>query len=144
MEKSIALGYSITVRKCQTCGNETDDTDPCTAPSIVSEKVPYTPNEAKPHRSSTDKRPQFTLTPGSAEWFTAYVTTYNDVYAPNPSLRKGLSAKDAMMRDGWDDPDQFKDQDIPQVETTQPPIEPEAVKDITLDEVIEKMKKEQQ
>jgi hypothetical protein len=141
------LGQFVNVRRCQTCGNETHELTPCTAESVDKPIVPFVHAKEK-DASVLRSLPQFLLTFGTPEYFDAFTERFNWLVA-HPKHCKDLSPMDAMRSEGWQ-----TDSDSPVLgergansggvndkmdegQSSSEPVE------LTLDQVIEKMKEEQ-
>jgi len=126
----------VVVRKCQVCSNETHDLTECQAPPVM-KAAPWSPGSPKPLAiKPPDNRPQFVLKPGTEEYYEAFRIRFDEL-AGDPRKRGNLSAKDAMLKEGW--VIEFESESLPVVV-----VEQEEVKgtELTLEQVIEKMKEE--
>lgn len=134
-DRTIEIGRQVSVYFCQPCGAYTDEATECKADNI-NQPNPNFVKEIKQGKSiSVDNRPQFVLKPGTEEYYEAFRIRFDEL-AGDPRKRGNLSAKDAMLKEGW--VIEFESESLPVV------VEQEEVKgtELTLEQVIEKMKEE--
>src|SRR5215467_4789236 len=84
MEASLELGQRVTVRRCQTCGNETHDLTTCTAPPFHN-SAEYVAESTPIKVKKTNETDSFVdlflpgVEPGSNEYVEALSKRYNEL-----------------------------------------------------------------
>jgi hypothetical protein len=154
------LGRQVFVFRCTKCGETMNSESPCLAGKEfvfkINKVIPKQKDEI--YISPDDKRPQFTLDPDSWEYYVAYAE--RRLYLANSLQFKGESGLNVgMQKEGWviipDDTEYVNgrrvyapgEEPIEHAQTITNDIPPNVVNvepdDFTLDDVIERMKKEQ-
>jgi hypothetical protein len=147
---SLAANRPITVFGCRSKGHEFTSDDECKAPRDTAVNYVFTRKQDMP-----DKRPQSTLDPDSWDYYLVYAERKLRL-ASTMKYHDEDELNEAMVKEGWviipDDTEYVDGKRVYAIEPTQgqtitnsvPPtevnVEPE---DFTLDDVIERMKKEQ-
>src|SRR5258707_12524920 len=143
MRISLQLGRQISQFRCQR-GHESNDAQECTAPPLP-KRPDFTAGSSRQSRVR-EREPNFVELalpnnpdPLSDEYITALARRKNEL-AATMKYRTGMELDVAMRKEGWVFPDDFQTEQ-PKQEPITPPIE--EVHELTLDEVLESMKREQ-
>jgi hypothetical protein len=148
-ELSMEFGRPVAVFSCQRCGNESNSVEECKAQPYgdVVQRTPFRVEERPKVEKPKDLRPQFVLEHDTVEYVAAFNAKYLDM-ANSMKYRTREAIHEAMSKDGWTIlPDgEFTTEGNRirfAIQTEQVQMEP-TEQDLTLDDVIEKMKKEAQ
>jgi hypothetical protein len=147
MKLSLKLGRQVSQFRCQR-GHESNDGEPCTAPELA-KKPEFKPGS--PKAKPVDNRPQFTLAPKTNEYQLAAIEEYNN-RATSAKYKSPLDIITSMLKDGWVDyttwefdpvTKEYIDPSNESITEPDPAPQEDSPTELTLEQVIERMKEEQ-